>query len=185
MFNFIIFILICISIGFFICLFYILYILLSNKTFLKGLEDIEKLSKTWIILKILLKPFPYIVNLFISEPSIPASKKIQLNDYCIYLANVPHKITKKRLNLEIMCFIDLYYHHKRRKQTITKQEKYYTAISEEAYIKAQWLLRRTPQVIEDKFCNYIDTIYINNIRWNFNCLQTYNPNDNIIYFSSN
>jgi hypothetical protein len=31
----------------------------------------------------------------------------------------------------------------------------------------------------------IHTIYVNNIRWNFNCLQTYNPNDNIIYFSSN
>jgi hypothetical protein len=95
---------------------------------LKGLQDIEKLSKTWIILKILSKPVPYIVNLFISEPSIPANKKIQLNDYCIYLTNVPYKITKKRLNLEIMCFIDLYYHQKKKQEWVkrTNQETFTT-----------------------------------------------------------
>jgi len=176
----VLFILICLSlcIGIFASFAYISYLFFNKSKF----EYIDDLINSWVILK----PLRVLINLIISEPCLPSSRKIQLNQYSIYLANVPHKLSKKRLILEMMCFIDLYYHQKKKqewfKRTNQETEKYYTAISEQAYLQVQWLLR-SPDLVEKTFCKEINK-YLYNIRWTSNCLQVYNPNDEVIYFSS-
>lgn len=176
---------ICIFLGLVVSASYIIYIIICSKTWPIAIQHIEQLSISWNILK----PVHILITCIVSEPQVPISKKIQLDNYSIYLANVPHNISKKRLLLEMMCFIDLYYHHKR-KQSFFKNlfkskkenEKYYTAISEQAYIQVQWLLK-SPDSIERTFCKELE-IYLNHIRWTSNCLRIYNPNHDVIYFSS-
>jgi hypothetical protein len=183
MYHLLLLIYIYIFLGILVSFSYIVYILFCSNTYKVHLYHLENLSKTWIILK----PLCFISNLIISEPYIPKSKKIQLGNCSIYLANIPYKITKKRLMLELMCFLDLY-NHKKKKDSILKyvytyiykeKEEYYTAISEQSYIQVQWLLKSS----NINFNKEIE-IYLNKIRWTSNCLQYYNPNDDVIYFSS-
>ena len=184
MYHLLLLIYICIFLGILVSFSYIVYILIFSKTYKDAISYIEELSATWIILK----PICFLTNLIIVEPYIPKSKKIQIGNCSIYLANVPYKISKKRLMLELMCFIDLYNHHKKTNSILKnmysyiykQKEEYCTAISEQTYIQAQWLLKSSNIIINKE----ID-IYLNKIRWTSNCLQYYNPNDdNVIYFSS-
>jgi len=183
MYHLFLLIYICIFLGILVSFSYIVYIFFCSKTYKDALYYLEDLSKTWI----LLKPCFLITNLIISEPYIPKSKKIQVGNCLIYLADIPYKISKKRLMLELMCYIDIY-NHKKKKDSIFKtiytyiykeKEEYYTAISEQTYIQVQWLLKSS----NINFNKEIE-IYLNKIRWTSNCLQYYNPNDDVIYFSS-
>jgi hypothetical protein len=149
----------------------------NTNDFINRMND---LSEQWI----LLKPFSFLVQFLANEPSIPTDGIVYIGNCKVYLANVPHKLSKKRLNLELLCLIDLYYHEKRIQQGLgSPQITISVAISQETYIQSQWMIRSGLYGDFQKKVHHFIQDYIKQIRWTSDLLHAYRPESSYIYFS--
>jgi hypothetical protein len=166
-----------ISIAVFSALLFLIYLIIHHKANILKIKQI--LQDCYLVI-----PFIRISNWLFPVPYVPTSGSIVIGNCTLFLAKLPFKLKKDRLMLEILCYFDLYYHQKRSNVlSITKksQVEIITAISEEAFIQSQWLLKSSD--FQAHFESFVNK-YLSNIQWSTDALQAYNPESSKIYFSS-
>jgi hypothetical protein len=173
-----------ILLGFGVICFSFVYIIFKENNLKQGLSSVQNIISQCSLLYPLYYITTRLIHCFIREPNLPLNGKVFLGNCTVYLAKVPYRLTKKRLQLEIIAYTDLYYHSIKKQQYLNSNfnSKYYTAISEEAYLQFMWLLR-SKKDLSLLFKEPINQ-YLPLIRWCSNTLQQYNPKDSSCLFFS-
>lgn len=97
----------------------------------------------------------------------------QIGEGIVYLANVPKPLSKERLLLEIVLYVDLYSQYKKKSNRL-----FMTAISHQSYKIARQMLQDKETILKWKpLCH-------SQIRWTSDSLRAYNPNGSYLYFST-
>lgn len=149
----------------------------SNREFILRMERLEN---EWIILQWMTKLIRPLLKCY--EPKIPTNGKAHIGNCIVHLARVPYPLPRNRVNQEMLCLLDLYYHEKRILQGLCSfGPKLLTAVSEEAYLQTQFLMQ-SDSYLYTTFSKAIKEC-LHYVRFTSDALQSYSPTSSYLYFS--